>query len=124
MHEDTVTSFAYNLKVAGTWPSVAPDSPGDYCQSIEDNASGMLSPTIEGEFVTYSSGGIGITNAESTATMRGKFSLRRHRAGTKEDVKGLVNSLVADLHRLIEEAYGKGGARRGGSLASKCLASP
>jgi hypothetical protein len=47
----------------------------------------MLPPTIEGEFI--------------------EFSLRRHKTGTKEDMKGFVNSFIADLHRLIEEAYGE-----------------
>ena len=67
----------------------------------------MLPPTIEGEFITYNSGGVGITNAENTATLRGEFSLRRHKTGTQEDMKGFVNSLIADLHRFIEKAYGE-----------------
>jgi hypothetical protein len=64
VHEDTVSSFAYNLKEAGTWPPLAPESLGygqayeallratvhDYCQSIEDNKAYFEQASLVGRY--------------------------------------------------------------------------
>ena len=35
VHPDTVSTFAYNMSVDGTWPSIAPDSAG-YSEAYEE----------------------------------------------------------------------------------------
>jgi len=68
----------------------------------------MITPEIDGDFITYKSGQQGVSNSGSpfpTAHMRGEFEFKRHKDTSETDAQMIVDAFIKGISEFVHETY-------------------